>query len=89
MLIIDCFTITFRAQKEISRMSNIKELVKQKTSKSQYGILLYARIRAILEKMILLRFSDVAYIKTSYKKRFGREIDFKRPKNLYRKVAVA
>lgn len=67
-------------------MSNFNEYIKQKTSKSKYGILLYAKARAILEKMILLRFSDEAYIKSTYKKRFGREINLKDPKTYTEKL---
>ncbi|GAA4882774.1 ATP-grasp fold amidoligase family protein [Flaviramulus aquimarinus] len=67
-------------------MSNFNELIKQKASKSKYGTLLYARVRAILENIVLLRFSDEAYIKSTYKKRFGREINLKNPKTYTEKL---
>jgi hypothetical protein len=67
-------------------MSNFKELIKQKASKSLFGTLLYARFRAIFEKMILLRFTDEAYIKFTYKKRFGCSIDLKDPKTYTEKL---
>ncbi len=67
-------------------MSNFKELIKQKASKSLYGTLLYAKVRALFEKMILLRFTDESYIKATYKKRFGREINLKDPKTYTEKL---
>ncbi len=67
-------------------MSNFKELIKQNASKSLYGTLLYAKIRALFEKMILLRFTDEAYIKATYKKRFGRPINLKDPKTYTEKL---
>lgn len=67
-------------------MSNINELVKQKASQSVYGMLLYAKIRAVLEKLILMRFTDEAYIKSTYRKRFGREINLKDPKTYTEKL---
>lgn len=60
-------------------MSQIKEFVKQKAVKSGYGNLLYSRVRVVLEKIALARLSDEAYIKSTYKKRFGREINLKSP----------
>jgi hypothetical protein len=67
-------------------MSNFKELIKQNASKSLYGTLLYAKIRALFEKMILLRFTDEAYIKATYKNRFGRPINLKDPKTYTEKL---
>ncbi len=67
-------------------MSNFKELIKQKASKSLYGTLLYAKVRALFEKMILLRFTDEAYIKSTYKKRFGYAINLKDPKTYTEKL---
>ena len=67
-------------------MSNFNELIKQKASESLYGTLLYAKIRAIFEKMILLRFTDMAYIKSTYKKRFGHTINLKDPKTYTEKL---
>lgn len=67
-------------------MPNYKELIKKTASKSLFGTLLYARVRAIFEKMILLRFTDIAYVKSTYKKRFGREIDLKDPKTYTEKL---
>lgn len=67
-------------------MSHIKELVKQKASKSGYGNLLYSRVRVVLERMALARVSDESYIRNTYKKRFGREIDLKNPKTYTEKL---
>lgn len=67
-------------------MSPIKEFVKQKASKSGYGNLLYSCVRIILEKIALVRFSDETYVKATYKKRFGREINLKDPKTYTEKL---
>ncbi len=67
-------------------MSDYKENIKQIASKSVYGKLLYSRMRAILEKIILLRLSDYEYVKSTFKKRFGREIDLKNPKTYTEKL---
>jgi hypothetical protein len=67
-------------------MSNFKEIIKQKSSKSKYGIFLYAKVRAVLEKIVLIRFSDVDYIRSTYKKRFGHAINLKEPKTYTEKL---
>ena len=67
-------------------MSNFKELIKQKSSESLFGTLLYAKVRAIFEKLILLRFTDKAYIESTYKKRFGRTINLKNPETYTEKL---
>ena len=73
--------------KEINNhMYQFKEFIKQKASKSVYGLLLYSSIRAIVEKIALISFTDEAYIKTTYKKRFGREINLKDPKTYTEKL---
>jgi hypothetical protein len=60
-------------------MSQIKEFIKQKATKSSYGNLLYSRARGVLEKIALAGLSDEAYVRNTYKKRFGREINLKNP----------
>lgn len=67
-------------------MPDFKELIKLKAAKSSLGMLLYAKTRAILEKMIVLRYSDMEYVKATYKKRFGREINLKDPKTYTEKL---
>ena len=67
-------------------MSDFKEIIKQKMNKSSIGTLFYANIRAMLEKMTLFVLSDEAYIKSTYKKRFGREINLKNPKTYTEKL---
>jgi len=67
-------------------MSRLKELVKQKASKSSSGILLYSRFRAIFEKIALARLGDETYIRITYKKRFGREINLIDPKTYTEKL---
>jgi hypothetical protein len=67
-------------------MSNFNEFLKQKSSKSLVGTLLYAKIRAIFEKIIQWRFTDEAYIKSTYKKRFGRAINLKDPQTYTEKL---
>ena len=67
-------------------MSNFNEIIKQKLNKSSIGTLYYANIRAMLEKIALFVFSDEAYIKSTYKKRFGREINLKDPKTYTEKL---
>lgn len=60
-------------------MTEIKELIKLYSEKSTTGRLMYNKLRAILEKRILKKYSDEAYIKLTYKKRFGRDISFNNP----------
>ena len=67
-------------------MTDYKELIKHKASKSSFGIHLYSRIRLIFEKISLLRYNDEACIKTTYKKRFGHEINLKEPKTYTEKL---
>lgn len=67
-------------------MPQVKDFVKQKATKSWYGNLLYSRIRGIFEKVAMARLSDETYIRTTYKKRFGREIDLKNPKTYTEKL---
>ena len=67
-------------------MPPVKDYVKQKASKSWYGNLLYSRLRGVFEIVAMAGLSDEAYIKTTYKKRFGREIDLKNPKTYTEKL---
>ena len=67
-------------------MSDLKELFKQKTSKSLIGRLVYSNFRLVFEKMSTLMLSDLNYIKYTYKKRFGREINLKDPKTYTEKL---
>ena len=67
-------------------MTDYKELIKHRASKSSFGIHLYSRIRLIFEKISLLRFDDEACIKTTYKKRFGRKVNLKTPKTYTEKL---
>ena len=67
-------------------MPDYKELIKHRASKSSFGIHLYSRIRYVFEKISLLRLNDEDCIKTTYKKRFGREIDLKNPKTYTEKL---
>lgn len=67
-------------------MSDLKELFKQKTSKSLIGRLVYSNFRLVFEKMSTLLLSDLNYIKYTYKKRFGREINLKDPKTYTEKL---
>lgn len=67
-------------------MSNFNEVIKQKAAKSLLGTLAYAKIRAIFEKFILLRFTDKDYIESTYKKRFGHPINLKDPKTYTEKL---
>ncbi|WP_149302711.1 ATP-grasp fold amidoligase family protein [Pareuzebyella sediminis] len=67
-------------------ISRFKELIKQKSLKSARGILLYARFRAILEKIALASIGDERYIRTTYKKRFGRQINLINPNTYTEKL---
>ena len=67
-------------------MYQFKEFIKQKASKSVYGLLLYSHVRLVFEKISLLRYNDESSIRNSYKKRFGREIDLKDPKTYTEKL---
>lgn len=67
-------------------MLDYKELIKQKSSKSLLGMLLYSRIRWVLEKISTIRFTDEAYIKRTYKHRFQRDIDLKNPTSYTEKL---
>lgn len=60
-------------------MPDLKEFVKQKASKSLYGILIYAQMRLLFEKMSLWLLSDISYIRNTYKRRFGRDINLSNP----------
>ena len=67
-------------------MSYLTHLIKEKAIKSAFGNLLYSNVRAIFEKIALIRFTDEARIITLYKKRFGREINLKKPKTYTEKL---
>ena len=67
-------------------MFNFNEFIKQIAAKSLFGTLLYAKTRAIFEKYMMHRFTDHAYIKHTYKKRFGKAINLKNPKTYTEKL---
>jgi hypothetical protein len=67
-------------------MSNLNEQIKQKASQSLFGTLLYSKVRAILEKLVLFRYTDKARIVSIYKKRFGKDIDLANPKTYTEKL---
>lgn len=67
-------------------MSQIKEFVKKAASQSTSGILFYSRFRGILEKMTLAKLSDETYIRRTYKKRFGRDINLIDPQTYTEKL---
>lgn len=67
-------------------MYHLREIFKEKTSKSSLGLLLYAKLRSIFEKIDLLRYSDEVSLKKKYKIRFGREIDLVHPKTYTEKL---
>jgi hypothetical protein len=67
-------------------MTNFKELIKKQASKSLYGKLIYSHFRLVFEKISLLVLSDEAYIKDTYKKRFGRPINLKNPNTYTEKL---
>ena len=72
--------------KNEEQMSNFNERIKQTSSKSLFGRLFYAKTRALFERYILVRYSDIDYIKTTYKKRFGKPIDLISPKTYTEKL---
>lgn len=67
-------------------MSQIKDYVKEKATKSWYGHLAYSSLRRVFEKYALVTISDEEYIKTTYKKRFDKEIDLLDPKTYTEKL---
>lgn len=67
-------------------MFDFNEFIKQKSTNSLLGKLWYSKTRALLEKMTMLRFSDEAYIKNTYKKRFQKEINLVNPKTYTEKL---
>lgn len=67
-------------------MSDIKDKIKEKANKSTYGILLYSGVRGVLEKLVVAILSDEAYIKRTYRSRFGRAINLKSPKTYTEKL---
>jgi len=64
----------------------LKQKIKEKAFKSPYGILFFYRLRIIREKLSLARFSDETYITTTYKKRYGRDLNFKNPETYTEKL---
>jgi hypothetical protein len=54
-----------------------KKKIKKMFFESPLGILFFYKIRQIREKIALSKFSDLEYVKTTYKIRFGREINLK------------
>jgi len=53
---------------------------------SLYGTLLFYRLRVIREKLALARYDDVSYFKSTYKKRFGRDINLRNPQTYTEKL---
>lgn len=67
-------------------MYHLREIVKEQTSKSPLGILFYAKIRGVLEKIDLMRYTDEMSLKKKYSIRFGHEIDLVNPKTYTEKL---
>lgn len=67
-------------------MSKVKDFVKQKASKTWYGHLIYSHLRGVFEKFTLSSLSDEGYIRSTYKKRFGKEINLKHPETYTEKL---
>lgn len=83
---VQYFPINFKIILKSEFMAQFKNFVKKNASKTWFGNLWYARIREIYEKIELARISDESYIRTTYKNRFGREIDLKDPKTYTEKL---
>jgi len=67
-------------------MTSFKNLLKEKTYKSLYGIILHTRIKIIYEFFSMVLYTDERCIKTTYKNRFGRAINLKEPKTYTEKL---
>ncbi len=64
----------------------IKKIIKKKLLNSSTGTLMFYRIRVLRERMAVALKDDHTYIKTEYKKRFGKEIDLKNPTTITEKL---
>ena len=53
---------------------------------SPRGTIFFYRLRIIREKLALSKYDDLSYIKTTYKERFGREINLKDPQTYTEKL---
>jgi hypothetical protein len=67
-------------------MGQLKSKVRKIMFDSLYGQLLFYRIRIIREKLALAKYDDLGYYKTTYKKRFFREINLKNPQTYTEKL---
>lgn len=67
-------------------MKNITKTLKKNLVKSDVGTLMFYRIRVIRERLALALMDDYAYVKKSYEKRFGTEIDLRNPKTITEKL---
>lgn len=67
-------------------VKNIKTTIRKYLFETPSGILFFYRIRIIREKFAMFRYSDFSYVKNTYKKRFGREINLKNPETYTEKL---
>lgn len=67
-------------------MSQIKKKLKKILLQSPLGTLSFYRIRILREKLALMFIDDYTYVKKNYKKRFGKEIDLKKPETISEKL---
>jgi len=67
-------------------MASFKNLLKEITYKSLFGIILHTKIKIIYEFFSMVLYTDESYIKITYKKRFGRDINLKDPKAFTEKL---
>lgn len=67
-------------------MKRLKKIVKRNLLNSDSGTLIFYKIRVIRERLALTLMDDYTYVKKSYKKRRGIEIDLKNPKTISEKL---
>ena len=67
-------------------MTSLQNLLKEKSYKSLYGIILHTRIKILYEKISMLFYNDENCIRTTYKNRFGHAINLKEPKTYTEKL---
>jgi hypothetical protein len=67
-------------------MTSFKNILKEKTYKSLYGIILHTRIKILYEKISMALYDDESCIKTTYKSRFGFAINLEEPKKYTEKL---
>lgn len=67
-------------------MKKVKKIVKKKLLNSDSGTLMFYRIRILRERLAIALMDDYTYVRKSFKKKMGRELNLKEPITISEKL---